>query len=110
MCRNQGQAFVITLDGQHGHQDLLDPRLQSIRIRSGKVKLETGQSCGRHSTEHCEELLIILAGEGHLVLGDGRRLAVGSGMVAYIGPQTIHDVVNSGQEPLVYIYCVVPAD
>jgi len=109
MRRTGPDALVIRLNGGSGLQMLLEPSRQSISIRSGRVILESGKDCGQHTTAEYEELLVFLSGEGVLELGDGRRLDVGEGVVAYIRPQTIHNVINTGQRPLSYIYCVVPA-
>ena len=71
--------------------------------------LEPGKACGQHSTHRNEEVLVFLAGRGCLHIGDSERLDVGAGKVAYIPPQTLHDVENNASEPLVYIFCVAPA-
>ncbi len=49
------------------------------------------------------------AGEGQSLVGAEKKgIPVGAGKVLYIGPHTLHNIVNSGTEPLVYIYCVAP--
>jgi mannose-6-phosphate isomerase-like protein (cupin superfamily) len=78
-------------------------------MRSGRVFLPPGQACGQHSTKAHEELLVFLSGQGLLLIGEERRLQVGGGKVSYIPPHTIHNVENTGIEPLTYIYCVAPA-
>lgn len=108
MCTGRTKVSVISLDG-NGFQELLRPGLQSLGMRAGRVALEAGQDCGQHSTEDHEELLIFLCGKGLLVTSEGHQLEVGQGKVAYIGPQTEHNVINNANTALVYIYCVVPA-
>ncbi|MBN1361350.1 MAG: cupin domain-containing protein [Sedimentisphaerales bacterium] len=103
------KAFVRELNAEPEYQRLLAGRPETCGMRSGRVYLEPGKDCGEHSTKDHEELLVFLAGRGELQIGDADRLAVGSGKVAYIPPQTAHNVRNSGSEPLVYIYCVAPA-
>jgi mannose-6-phosphate isomerase-like protein (cupin superfamily) len=54
-------------------------------------------------------LLVFLTGRGELQIGDKDRFEVGPGKTAYIPPETLHDVHNTGSEPLRYVYCVAPA-
>jgi len=102
-------AFTVELNDKPEYQRLLEGKPQTLGMRSGRVHLPPGQACGQHSTKNHEELLIFLSGQGELQLGPGNRLAVGVGKVAYIPPETLHDVKNTGTEPLTYIYCVAPA-
>jgi mannose-6-phosphate isomerase-like protein (cupin superfamily) len=102
-------AFTVELNGKPEYQRLLEGKPQTLGMRSGRVHLEPGQACGQHSTKNHEELLIFLSGQGELEIGPGDRLAVGVGKVAYIPPETLHDVKNTGAGPLIYIYCVAPA-
>ncbi len=101
-------AFVAELNGNPEYQRLLDGGPQTHGMRSGRVYLEPGKSCGQHSTKEHEELLVFLCGQGELAIGDDQKLLVGQGKVSYIPPKTLHDVKNTGNEPLIYIYCVAP--
>jgi len=101
-------VLVIDLNEKPENQKLLDGKPQTYGMRSGRVYLSPGQSCGLHSTKDREELLVFLSGQGELIIGQDNRFQVGKGKVSYIPPQTDHDVKNTGSEPLVYVYCVVP--
>lgn len=102
-------AFVVDLNEKPEYQRILEGKPQTLGMRSGRVYLGPGQACGQHSTKDHEELLVFLSGRGELLIGAGARHPVGVGKVAYIPPETLHDVSNTGSEPLVYIYCVAPA-
>jgi mannose-6-phosphate isomerase-like protein (cupin superfamily) len=102
-------AFTVELNDKPEYQRILEGKPQTLGMRSGRVHLPPGQACGQHSTKNHEELLVFLTGHGELLIGSGTRHSVGVGKVAYIPPQTLHDVTNTGSEPLVYIYCVAPA-
>lgn len=104
----QEGAFTIDLNDKPEYQRLLEGKPQTLGMRSGRVHLEPGQACGQHSTKNHEELLVFLSGQGELLISESDRFAVGRGKVAYIPPGTLHDVGNTGSEPLVYIYCVAP--
>ena len=102
-------AFIVELDNNREFQRLLAGDPQTCGMRSGRVYLEPGKECGLHSTKAHEELLVFLAGKGQLVISEKKGLEVGLGKVSYIPPHTEHNVINTGTEPLVYIYCVAPA-
>jgi len=102
-------AFTVDLNSKAEYQRLLEGKPQTLGMRAGRVHLPPGQACGQHSTKNQEELLVFLAGQGELQIGEGVRHPVGAGKVAYIPPETLHDVSNTGLEPLVYVYCVAPA-
>lgn len=102
-------AFIVHLNDKPEYQRLLEGAPQTRGMRSGKVYLEPGKACGQHSTKHHEELLVFLAGRGELHIEGQDPFPVGEGKVAYIPPETLHDVKNTGPEPLAYIYCVAPA-
>jgi mannose-6-phosphate isomerase-like protein (cupin superfamily) len=78
-------------------------------MRSGRVRLAPGKSIGLHSTRDNEELLVFLSGSGVARIGQDVCLQVGAGKAAYIPPQTAHDILNTGAEPLIYVFCVAPA-
>ncbi len=103
------KAFTVELNDQPEYQRILEGTPQTCGMRSGRVYLEAGKSCGQHSTKDHEELLVFLTGQGTVHIGDDTDLQVGLGKVAYIPPRTLHDVENTGTEPLAYIYCVAPA-
>lgn len=102
-------VLIIDLEKDVEYQRLLDGEPQTHGMRSGRVYLKPGQSCGQHSTKEHEEMLVFLAGQGMLLIGEEDHFAVGQGKVSYIPPNTVHDVKNTGTEPLIYLYCVAPA-
>ena len=106
---SQSRVIVIDLNDAHEYQRLLAGESQTCGMRSGRVFLGGGKSCGLHSTKEHEELLVFLSGKGELLIGEeGDSYQVGRGRVCYIPPNTDHDVKNTGVEPLIYVYCVTP--
>jgi len=103
------KACIIDLEDEAEYQQLLDGKPQTCGMRSGKVYLQPGESYGQHSTKDHEELLVFLSGKGLVLIGeDETPFEVGEGQVCYIPPHTIHNNKNTGTEPFIYIYCVVP--
>jgi mannose-6-phosphate isomerase-like protein (cupin superfamily) len=88
---------------------LLQADHDSVSMRSGFVRLFSGESVGLHSTGANEELVIPLSGTGELRSPGFETLPIHYGCVLYNPPNTPHDVVNMGEEPLCYIYVVVKA-
>ena len=103
------KPFVHALEDPADYHVLLTGKPQTWGMRSGRVRLAPGKSIGRHNTNANEELLVFFSGTGVAQIGEDTRLQVGAGKVAYIPSQTAHDIVNTGTEPLVYVFCVAPA-
>jgi mannose-6-phosphate isomerase-like protein (cupin superfamily) len=103
------EVMITDLNDRPEYQRILEGQPQTHGMRSGRVYLKAGEACGQHSTKHHEELLVFLTGQGELCIGEKDRFAVGAGKTAYIPPETLHDVRNTGSGPLTYIYCVAPA-
>ncbi|MHB0946658.1 MAG: cupin domain-containing protein [Sedimentisphaerales bacterium] len=101
------EPFVVELSDSQEYQSLMKPPKTHI-IHSGRVYLKPGAECGEHSTGDREEMLVFLAGKGQAVIGDNKTLEVGQGKILYIPPQTPHNIKNTSDKPLSYIFCVVP--
>jgi len=102
------KVLIVDLNENPENQRILAGKSQTCGMRSGKVYLAPGKACGQHSTKDFEEMLVFLSGRGELLIGENDRYQVGRGKVTYIPPRTAHDVSNTGNEPLIYVYCVAP--
>lgn len=91
-----GAAFVNLLAGPP----------ESVNLHAGYVVLSPGESVGEHSTGSAEEMLIPLSGMGELRIPGLAPIAIQLGCVLYNPPRALHDVVNTGDQPLRYIYVV----
>lgn len=100
------QPFITELNNQRDYQRVIDPA-QTCGMKAGRVWLEPGAECGVHTTGDHEEALIFLAGQGIARIA-GKTIAIGEGKVGYIPPHTEHNILNTGSQPLIYIFCVVP--
>jgi len=104
-----GKPIAIDLRNENVNQELLYGRPQTCGMRSGRVHLQPGETCGQHSTKAHEEMLVFLSGKGSALIGeDQRSFEISEGKVCYIPPYTVHNMKNTGTEPLIYIYCVTP--
>jgi mannose-6-phosphate isomerase-like protein (cupin superfamily) len=81
---------------------------QTAGMRSGVVVLRPGASVGRHSTGEREEIVVVLEGRGEVRVAGVPPLAVEAGTAAYVPPRRSHDVMNTGERPLRYVYVVAP--
>ena len=103
------EAFVVTLENNGGYQPILNGEPKTCGMRLGKVYLESSQTYDQHSTNAQEEILVFLSGQGQALIGEENSLCqVGKGKVLYIPPHTPHDIKNSCNESLVYIYYSFP--
>ena len=103
------QPLVLSLSCPGGDCPLLRGTPQTAGMRSGFVRLKPGETVGWHTTGSNEESLVILRGRGEARLeGEPSRHFTAPAFV-YIPPSTRHNVANTGDELLEYIYVVAPA-
>lgn len=101
--------FVMQLTvGTDGRRSVLGGPPQTAGMRSGVVVLHPGASVGRHSTGAGEEIIVLLEGRGEVRVAGVPPLAVEAGTAAYVPPRRSHDVVNTGERQLRYVYVVAP--
>ena len=99
---------VIGLIENDRYQELLSGVPETCGMRSGRQVIAPGSDCGEHSTGAHEEVLVVLDGQGTARLGEGTSLQIRGGQVVYIPPHTTHNIVNTGDKALRYIYVVAP--
>jgi mannose-6-phosphate isomerase-like protein (cupin superfamily) len=97
------KAIKLIIDSNE-YQRLLKRGNDAVSMHSGLVTLEPGKSVGKHSTKDCEEMLIVLKGSGIMVFNKDENLKVEEDMILYCPPATEHDVKNTGEILLKYIY------
>lgn len=74
----------------------------------GYVELEPrGGQVPWHNQEQ-EEIYFIVEGSGEMCLGKERR-TISEGQAVYIPPGEYHQLTNTGDEPMVMMYCYGPA-
>ena len=101
-------ALTLPLECDGGDCALLKGAPQTAGMRSGFVRLKPGETVGWHTTGEHEETLVILRGHGEARIEGEAALPVASAMEVYIPPATRHNVANTGQELLEYVYVVAP--
>ncbi|MGB4594864.1 MAG: cupin domain-containing protein [Anaerolineaceae bacterium] len=92
--------------GGESYLSLLGGPPDSVSIRAGYVELLPGESIGLHSTQDHEELIVTLSGHGQLISPGVDPLPMTIDCILYNPPNTPHNVVNTGDVPLRYIYIV----
>ncbi len=100
------RAKVVELNGAAKKLTILSGAPESAGMRSGYIVLKPGESVGKHSTGHHEELLVVLAGAGAMRFRDGSKLPLKASTAVYCPPETEHDVTNLGEGLLRYVYVV----
>jgi len=93
-----------------GDCQLLHGAPQTAGMRSGFVRLKTGETVGWHTTGKNEESLVILRGNGEARIEGQPTRAFSAPSFLYIPPATRHNVANTGTELLEYVYVVAPAN
>jgi mannose-6-phosphate isomerase-like protein (cupin superfamily) len=101
---------VVELNTQgKDYLQLLGGPPESVTMRSGLVVLAPQHSVGKHSTHQNEEILVVLEGKGEMIFKDNSSLPVEANHAVYCPPQTEHDVKNTGNSVLRYVYVVASA-
>jgi mannose-6-phosphate isomerase-like protein (cupin superfamily) len=105
----QLRPLTVRLDCPKGDCALLEGAPQTSGMRSGFVRLKPGETVGWHTTGAHEEALVILRGEGSALIDGRPAIAFTGPALTYIPPATRHNVSNTGQQVLEYVYVVAPA-
>ena len=101
------EPYATKLDmGKAGFQRILGGPPSTVRMKSGFVSLKPDETVGVHSTDNKEELIIVIEGEGEMVFEGYDSVRLARGITAYCPPYTTHNVINTGDKMLRYIYVV----
>ena len=103
------QPLTLPLECPGGDCPLLRGTPQTAGMRSGFVRLKPGETVGWHTTSKNEESLIVLHGRGEARIEGQPPQSFAAPALAYIPPATRHNVANTGDEILEYVYVVAPA-
>ena len=103
------QPLTLALQCAGGDCPLLTGAPQTAGMRSGFVRLKPGETVGWHTTGKNEESLVILTGHGEARLEGQPARAFSAPALVYIPPAMKHNVANTGNAILEYVYVVAPA-
>ena len=103
------QPLTLPLQCEGGYCMVLQGTPQTAGMRSGFVRLKPGETVGWHTTGQNEESLVILRGEGEVLIDGKPKQTFVAPAFAYIPPATRHNVSNTGKILLEYVYVVAPA-
>ncbi|MBU1921204.1 cupin domain-containing protein [bacterium] len=80
------------------------PLVEADTFESGCVALQPGDSGSEHSSMSWQEMLVVLRGEGEIIIGGKEKLPIHAGEAVYIPRQTIHQLHCIGDSVLQYVY------
>ena len=103
------KPLTMPLVCPQGDCPLLRGAPQTAGMRSGFVRLKPGATVGWHTTGKNEEALVILHGQGEALIDGQAKQPFTAPALVYIPPATRHNVANTGEELLEYVYVVAPA-
>jgi len=95
----KGASYFPVLTGPPG----------TLTMRSGLVTLAPGKTVGKHTTADNEEILVVLEGRGEFRITGGPVLPVVGGSALYCPPRREHDVINTGEGVLRYVFVLAKA-
>jgi mannose-6-phosphate isomerase-like protein (cupin superfamily) len=70
---------------------------------------EPGMEFAQHIHEHSEDVIVCLAGSGHVRSGE-TLIPFKAGDVIHVPAGVVHGTINTGTEPLVMFSCQAPPD
>ena len=108
-ARSSPKAKVVSLKNDSTDLPLLSGPPDSAGMHSGMVTLPKDKTVGKHNTKAYEEILVVLQGEGEMLLDGQPPLAFHAPAAVYCPPKTAHDVRNTGTAPLRYVYVAAKA-
>ena len=73
-----------------------------------RVTMAPGATSARHAHPHSEQIWLVEAGSGLLLLADGQTEDVREGDVVRTPPGTVHGVINTGSTAFVYLSVTTP--
>ena len=106
----QAARAISVEPGDGAYRRLLGGPPETGALKSGLVTLAPGSAIGEHDTERNEEVLVPLAGSGELRIPGEAPIAIRPGLITYAPAHTLHDVVNTGAEPLRYLFLLARAE
>jgi mannose-6-phosphate isomerase-like protein (cupin superfamily) len=101
------KVFCRQLKGRRRFLRLLGDKSKKHGFRSGLVTLKPFEAVGEHETVNKEEVIIVLKGEASIYYGKNKKIETKQGSFVYIPPDTLHNVKNSGNKILQYVYVTV---
>jgi mannose-6-phosphate isomerase-like protein (cupin superfamily) len=102
------QPMTFTLECPGGDCPLLKGAPQTMGMRGGHVRLKPGENVGWHSTGRHEEALVILQGQGTANIEGHADVPLRVHVLAYFPPDTKHNVTNTSNQILEYVWIVAP--
>jgi quercetin dioxygenase-like cupin family protein len=90
----QPQPLMLPLECQTEDCSLLRGAPQTTGMRSGYVRLKSGETVGWHTTGQNEEALVTLHGQGEVLIEGQPKLNFVAPRLTYIPPATRHNVVE----------------
>jgi mannose-6-phosphate isomerase-like protein (cupin superfamily) len=106
--RNIDRVPAFTTKDGSEIRELLAHRNSCIRNQTlAEARLPPGGSTLRHYHVETEEIYYVLAGQGEMRVGEEIR-KVGPGDAVAIPPGAIHQIANTGSDPLRFLCCCAP--
>jgi len=97
------KPFIKTLKTQKNFKRIWGNSLKKKGLSCGLVRLKMAQEIGSHSTKNKEEILIILKGRAEVSV-EKKTFSLDKNTLLYIPPRTLHNVKNTGNSLLEYLY------
>jgi len=99
---------VLSNPGITSLQILWPANAPAARATITRVTIEPGAVSRRHAHPNSEQIWIVESGTATMLLADDATQIIGTGDVLRTPVGEIHGVVNTGNEPFVYLSVTIP--
>ena len=99
---------VLENAGIQSAQLLFPETCPEARVTVTRVTIPPGVTSPRHVHATSEQVWVVMAGLGTLLLAEGREAPLQAGDVLRLAPGDVHGFFNGGAEPFVYMSVTTP--
>ena len=103
-----GDFEMLSSPGITSQQIMWPANAPDAQVTITRVTMEPGAVSRRHTHPRSEQTWIVEQGTATQLLADGETQVIGAGEVLRTPADDIHGVVNSGDEPFVYLSVTTP--
>lgn len=104
----QSDVPVLRNSGVESEQLLFPESSPEAKATITRVTVHAGATSPRHAHPESEQIWVVLAGQGTLLLEGDSQAPIQQGDVVRFAPGDVHGFFNSGTAPFVYMSVTTP--
>ena len=101
---------VLRNPGKRSEQLVWPRNAPEASVTITRVTMDPNSVSKRHAHSRSEQIWIVERGSGTLLMGEKNQAELRTGDIIRTPPGDIHGIVNTGNEPLVYLAITAPPE